>query len=316
MANFWKKLKKPILILAPMEDVTDHAFREIVCQLAKPDILFTEFTSAEALKYKTSERVYQKLKYSENQRPIVAQIWGGNPENLYDAAKLVREYGFDGVDINLGCPEKNVMKKPAGSGLIGNYDVVDKIIKAVKEGAGGLPVSVKTRMRYKNTTIDEWVGFLLKYDLAAITIHGRTPEQQSTGTADWNEVGRMVELRNKTAPGTLIIGNGDVKTYADAVDKYDRHKVDGIMIGRGIFHNPWIFAKEIKPKERSKEEYLQTLLGHMELFEKTWGRKKNFAILKKFFKIYVKDFDGASVIRDRLMKSKNSHEVREILSGL
>jgi nifR3 family TIM-barrel protein len=316
MDNFWAKLKKPFTVLAPMENVTDYVFREIVCDLAKPDVLFTEFTSAHGLASPGRDTVAQKLKFSPRQKPIVAQIWGSQPDNMGEAAKLVRELGFDGVDINLGCPDRNVMKKSAGAGLIGNYDIVEKMIASVKKGAKGIPVSVKTRMRHKEVTTEEWIGFLLKQDLAVLTVHGRTPEQQSLGAADWDEIGRIVEMRNRISPKTLIIGNGDVKSYAEVLDKHKKYKVDGVMIGRGIFSNPWVFEKELTSVERPRGEYVTILLSHLDLFEKTWGKRRNFAVLKKFFKMYVRSFDGANELRDKLMKTEESAEVREILKNL
>lgn len=316
MDNFWKKLERPFLILAPMENVTDHVFREIVCDLAKPDVMFTEFTSAHGLESPGREKVMLKFKYSPRQRPIVAQIWGSSPENMKLASRLVRKLGFDGVDINLGCPDRNVMKKSAGAGLIGNFEVVGKIIKAVKEGADGMPVSVKTRLRYKNVTTEQWMEFLLKQNVDALTIHGRTPEQQSTGNADWEAVGKIVEMKNVLSPDTVIIGNGDVRSYEQAVEKYDKHRVDGIMIGRGIFSNPWVFEKKLVYSEHPRDDYINILLKHLDLYEATWGKSKNFAILKKFFKMYVRSFDGATELRERLMKTKKSSEIREILAAL
>lgn len=316
MDNLWTKIDKPFTILAPMENVTDFVFREIVCDLGRPDIMFTEFTSSNGLESPGKDRVMKKLMYSKRQKPIVAQIWGSSPESMENAAKIVKKLGFDGVDINLGCPDRNVMKKSAGAGLIGNYDVVEKMIKAVKRGASGIPVSVKTRLRRKEITTKDWIGFLLKQDLSALTVHGRTPEQQSLGAADWDEIGRIVEMRNGISPKTLIVGNGDVKSYAEVLEKYDKYKIDGVMIGRGIFSNPWVFDKSSNPQIRPRKEYITILLRHLDLFEKTWGKKRNYAVLKKFFKMYVRSFDGANELRDQLMKTENSNEVKEILKNL
>lgn len=316
MDNFWTKIDKPFTILAPMENVTDFVFREIVCDLGRPDVMFTEFTSSNGLESPGKDRVMKKLMYSKRQKPIVAQIWGSSPESMENAAKIVKKLGFDGVDINLGCPDRNVMKKSAGAGLIGNYDVVEKMIKAVKRGASGIPVSVKTRLRRKEITAKDWIGFLLKQDLSALTVHGRTPEQQSLGAADWDEIGRIVEMRNGISPKTLIVGNGDVKSYVEVLEKYDKYKIDGVMIGRGIFSNPWVFDKSSNPQIRPRKEYITILLRHLDLFEKTWGKKRNYAVLKKFFKMYVRSFDGANELRDQLMKTENSNEVKEILKNL
>lgn len=316
MVNFWKTLEKPFLVLAPMEDVTDYVFREIVCGLAKPDVLFTEFTSADGLMFNSNERGFMKLKYSERQRPIVAQLWGSNPETMFKAAQIVEKYRFDGIDVNMGCPDRNVVKKHAGAGLIGDYERAIKVIEAVKKGAPSIPFSVKTRIRKKNVEMEDWIGFLLKQNLSALTVYGRTPEQLSKGDMDWDGIGRIVEMRNDLSPETIIVGNGDVKSYSEAIEKHEKYKVDGVMIGRGIFQNPWVFEKTRNPATRTRDEHLNVLRDHMNLFVETWGRKKNFSILKKFFKIYVKDFGGATEIRDRLMKSKNKPEVEQILAGL
>lgn len=313
MENFWTKLEKPFTVLAPMENVTDHVFREIVCDLAKPDVMFTEFTSAHGLASPGRDRLINKFKYSPRQKPIVAQIYGNEPEAMESAARLVSDLGFDGVDINLGCPDKNVMKKSAGAGLIGNFEVVGKAIKSVRSGAGKIPVSVKTRLRHKDVTTDEWIGFLLKQHLDALTVHGRTPEQQSLGQADWEEIGRIVKMKNQIAPSTIIIGNGDVKSYAEVIDKHEEYGVDGVMIGRGIFSNPWVFEKKLIQQERPREEYVKTLLKHLDLFEKTWGEKRNFAVIKKFVKMYIRNFDGVTELRDRLMKTETSAELRKLL---
>lgn len=316
MDNFWTKLKKPFTVLAPMENVTDYVFREIVCDLAKPNVIFTEFTSAHGLASPGRARVIEKFKYSKRQKPVVAQIYGNEPAYMESATRLVKDLGFDGVDINLGCPDRNVMKNSAGAGLIGNFDVVKKVIKAVKYGANKLPVSVKTRLRHKDVTTEEWIGFLLKQNLSALTVHGRTPEQQSLGLADWEEIGRIVEMKNQIAPATILIGNGDVKSYAEVVEKHKKYKVDGVMIGRGIFSNPWVFEKILTPEIRPRAEYVTILLRHLDLFKKTWGKKKNFAIIKKFVKMYIRNFDGATELRDKLMKTEKSTEIREILKNL
>lgn len=314
MNNFWKNLKKPFLVLAPMEDVTDYVFREIVCRLSKPDVIFTEFTSADGLMFNTNERGYMKLKYSERQRPIVAQIWGGNPETVLKSAQIIEKMGFDGIDINMGCPDRAVMKKHGGAGVIGDYERAAAVIAAMKKGAPSLPVSVKTRLGNEKTEMSEWISFLLKQNLSALTVYARKPEQLSKGPVFWEELGKIVDMRNNLSPETVLTGNGDVKSYSEAIEKHEKYKVDGVMIGRGIFHNPWVFDKN--QRIHTKEEYLKVLVDHMDLFEEIWGRKKNFAILKKFFKIYVKEFEGSTVIRDRLMRVKTSNEVREILSGL
>ncbi|MEK7526616.1 MAG: tRNA-dihydrouridine synthase [Patescibacteria group bacterium] len=314
MASFWKLLPKPFLVLAPMDDVTDVVFRQVVSETCTPHVFFTEFVSSDGLNSIGRERVMKKLKYTQNQKPIVAQIWGSNPENIYNAAKLISELGFDGVDINMGCPVKDVVKKGSGAGTIGNYDLAKKIIAAAKKGAKGISVSVKTRLGINNVISHEWIPFLLEQKLDALTLHARTAKQLSKGQADWSEIGKAVILRDKICPETMIIGNGDIKDYKTVMQMYDTYHVDGVMIGRGVFSNPWVFEKTQNPTVHTKKEYIDMLVRHMDLFDETWGETKNFAILKKFFKMYINNFKGASLLRQQLMECKNSFEVKQIFN--
>jgi nifR3 family TIM-barrel protein len=315
MSNFWANLPQPFTVLAPMENVTDFVFREIVaCLLPKPNVFFTEFTSADGLNSKGREETIEKLKFSEAQRPIVAQIWGTNADNLYKAAQLVSELGFDGVDINMGCPVPAVMKHGAGAAFIKNPKLAKECIEAVKSGSHGLPVSVKTRIGYQEIITEDWISFLLEQKIDALTVHGRTAKQMSKGEANWKEIGKVVLMRNEIAPNTIIIGNGDVKDYPDAVEKHHQFHMDGAMIGRGIFTNPWTFDKTTH--EHSKEEYLDILVKHMDLYDKVWGDTHHFDVLKKFFKMYVREFDGANELRQKLMECKNSTEAKKLLKDL
>jgi tRNA-dihydrouridine synthase len=206
MKSFWQKLPKPILALAPMEDVTDTVFRRIVALCARPTVFFTEFTSVDGLFSRGREEVIRRLDYTEHERPIIAQIWGNTPELFYKAAKLIAEMKFDGVDINAGCPEKNVTARGGGACLIQDPPLMKKIIAATKEG--GLPVSVKTRLGYKKIS-DDWIQFLLEQDLDALIIHGRTAAELSKVPARWDEIAKAVKLRNDMGKNTVIIGNGD-----------------------------------------------------------------------------------------------------------
>lgn len=314
MPNFWTKLVKPFTVLAPMDDVTDYAFRELVANhLPRPDVFFTEFTNAEGLVSSGRERVLRKFLYSEFQRPIVAQIWGVVPKNMTKAAEMVAEMGFDGVDINMGCPDKKVVKKGAGAGCICDLKKTKEIINSVKFGAREMPVSVKTRLGFNKIQTEEWVGFLLSCSIDALTIHGRIATQMSEGEANWEEIGKAVKIRDQVAPHTIIIGNGDIKSYAQALEMYKKYKVDGVMIGRGIFHNPWVFEKTENEILRDKKEYFDLFRKHIDIFDRTWGKTKNFATLKKFCKMYIKGFDGASELRERLMDAKCSEELLSFL---
>lgn len=313
MANLWTNLDKPFLVLAPMENVTDHVFREIVAtNLPKPDIFFTEFTSVDGLFSKGAKETQEKLKFSENQRPIVAQIWGVDPELFYRSAKLVKELGFDGIDINMGCPDRAVCKKGAGAALSTNKELAKELIQSIKEGAQGLAISVKTRLGLEY--IEEgWIEHLLDQELDALTIHGRTAVQASTGEVDWNEIAKAVEYKDKNCPQTLIVGNGDIKSYADALARKQKYGVDGVMIGRGIFTNPWVFSKSSTPEEHDKQEYISLLIKHVELYKEIWGNSHSFEVLKKFFKMYVREFEGANELRQRLMDCHSAEQVRSVL---
>ncbi|HUC94684.1 MAG TPA: tRNA-dihydrouridine synthase [Candidatus Saccharimonadales bacterium] len=313
MINFWQKLDKPFTVMAPMDDVSDNVFRQIILSTGRPDVFFTEFANADGMVHGANGIPLRKLDFTPGQHPIVAQIWGTDPINMEKAAKIVKKLGFDGIDINMGCPVRDVVKKGAGAGLIGSYSLSEKIIRAVKEGSGGLPVSVKTRLGKNENIAKDWASFLLKQGISALTVHGRIAKQMSKGEANWVEIGKIVEIKNEIAPETLIIGNGDVKSYREVLDKHKKFGVDGVMIGRGVFADPWVFGKDLK--KHTKKEYLTLLLKHAELFEKTWGEKKNFAVMKKFFKMYIKDFAGANQMRIKLMNTENFTEVRDVIKG-
>lgn len=313
MDNFWLKLPKPFTVLAPMDDVTDNVFRQVVLEAGRPDVLFTEFTSADGLVFNSHGIPLRKLTFTKEQHPIVAQIWGNEAERMGKAAKIVKDLGFDGIDINMGCPVREVVKHGAGAGLIGNYENSEKIIKFVKKAVGKLPVSVKTRLGVNINIAEDWCTFLLKQNISALTVHGRTAKQMSKVPADWDEIGKIVKIRNKVSPKTPIIGNGDVKSFKEVLELSEKYEVDGVMIGRGIFTNPWVFDKNSKPVTHTKNDYMKLLLRHMDLFDKTWGDTKNFAIIKKFFKMYINNFKGASKLRQKLMDAKSFEEIKTFL---
>lgn len=311
MKNFWKDLEKPFTLLAPMDDVTDVVMREIVAENFRPDVFFTEFVSADAICSEGWDKQIRKFEYTKKQRPMIAQIWGINPENFYKTAKILKNLGFDGIDINMGCPDYTIIKKGACSALIKNHKLAKEIVDIVKKV--GLPVSVKTRLGFEDIQTEQWIGFLLSLNLQALTIHVRTVREMSKVPAHWDEIGKIVEMRNKMKRETVIIGNGDVKSYEEVLDKYDKYKVDGVMIGRGIFHNLFVFKKSLKGKQKSLEQMLNLLLTHARLFTKTWGNTKNFAILRKFFKVYISGFTGANELRIRLMETTSLEETEEVI---
>ncbi len=314
MINFWQKLSVPFTIMAPMDDVTDSVFRKVMLKAGRPDVFFTEFTNIDGLVHGGNGIPLRKLKFSFKEHPIVAQLWGTNLENMEKSAKMVVKLGFDGIDINMGCPVKDVIKKGAGSALIGNFDLAGNLIEAVKKGAKGLPVSVKTRLGRNINIAEEWTEFLLKKDIAALTVHGRLAKDMSKGLASWEEIGKVVERKNKIAPNTLIIGNGDINSYQEVLEKNEKYGVDGVMIGRGVFANPWVFKKENQLP--TKQDLLKLLTYHIDIYKETWEERKNFASLKKFFKMYVKGYDGASELRMKLMKTKSLKEIKTIVESL
>jgi len=317
--NFWQKLNKPVLVLAPMADVTDAPFRHIINKYGKPDVFFTEFTSADGLCHPTGrEKLMRELYFTLEQKPIVAQLFSSNPDKMREACKLVASLGFDGIDINMGCPDKTIEKQGCGSAMIKNPKLAKEIIIAAKEGAGTLPVSVKTRVGYNKVELEEWTKALLGAEPAAITFHWRTRKEMSKVPAQWDLARIPVEMAKGT--GTLIFGNGDVADVADAKMKAEKYGLDGIMLGRAIYGNPWLFS-EYTP---TVEEKLKVLVEHTELFEKMFrlgptndelfkGHTKSFAIMKKHFKAYVEGFSGAQDLRSKLMETESASEVRQIV---
>uniref|UniRef100_UPI00321744C1 tRNA dihydrouridine synthase n=1 Tax=uncultured Draconibacterium sp. TaxID=1573823 RepID=UPI00321744C1 len=319
MSNFWQEFKGPAFSLAPMEDVTDTVFREVVMGMATPgklNVVFTEFTSVEGMNHPVGrERVSERLIVNESERELlkklglklVAQIWGRNPEIYASIAKYITEnYDFDGLDINMGCPVKKVFKIGACSALIGEPNLAKEIILSTKE-ATHLPVSVKTRTGIKEHQTEEWISELLSVEPAAIILHGRTQRMQSEGDASWEEIRKAIQLRNQLKPHIPFHGNGDVYSYERGLKRIEESGVDGIMIGRGIFQNPWFFNPS--KTEISKEERIEKLIQHTRLFEQTWGGIKNFNILKRFYKIYLNSFAGAAKLRADLMEVKDYNEV-------
>ena len=306
--SIWKALPKPIYILAPMEDVTDTVFRQVLLSTGRPHLFFTEFTNVDGMMSAGHDQVIKRLKFLPKEKPLIAQIWGVNPENFYKSAKEIAEMGYDGIDLNMGCPQKDVTSHGACSALIKNKPLATEIIQATQEGSGDLPVSVKTRIGFSTIQTEEWISFLLTHNLPVLTVHGRTAKEMSKVPCHWDEIGKAVQIRNEIAPETLLIGNGDVGSIAEAQEKVKEYGVDGVMIGRGVFHNPWLFNPQINQEDKTLKDRLQLLYDHVSLFETTWGKNKNYPILKKYFKIYLSGFDGASDIRTRFMETNTPEE--------
>ncbi|MCX8008987.1 MAG: tRNA-dihydrouridine synthase, partial [Patescibacteria group bacterium] len=262
------------------------------------------------------EIVSQRLLFTDDERPLIAQIWGKDPQHFYQAAQKLVTMGFDGIDINMGCPEKSIIQHGCCAALIENRPLASEIIRATQEGAGNLPVSVKTRIGIDAIVTEDWISFLLSHDLAALTVHGRTVRELSQVPAHWDEIGKAVKIRDAMKKSTAIIGNGDIISKEDAKQKYEEYGVDGIMIGRGIFKNPFVFGKAETWLTMSMRSRLNLLQKHLNLFHDVWGNKKNFAVMKKYIKIYVADLPQASEIREKLMTYQNYEEMYQMIANL
>lgn len=310
--NFWRELPRPFFVLAPMEDVTDVVFRHVVSEAGRPDVFFTEFTNTESFCHPEGiHSVRGRLTFTEDEQPMVAHIWGDKPEHFREMSIGMAEMGFKGIDLNMGCPVANVATKGKGSGLIQRPETAAEIIQAAK--AGGLPVSVKTRLGYSE--IDEWRDWLkhvFEQDIANLSIHLRTRREMSKVDAHWELIGEIKKLRDEIAPDTLLTINGDIPDRKTGLELAEKYGIDGVMIGRGIFHNPYAFEKE--PREHTSEELLELLRLHLDLFDKySKNESRLFKPLRRFFKIYVRGIRGASELRHQLMSTNTTDEARKLL---
>lgn len=310
------------MVLAPMADVTDPAFRRIIAKYGKPDVTWTEFVSADGLFMGGYDALVKDLAFTEEERPVVAQFFGSNLENMKKAGELAVELGFDGVDINMGCPDKSIEKQGAGAAHIKNPEHAQKVILAVMEGAKkdgkSLPVSVKTRIGYNKNELETWLPAILETNPAVVTIHARTRKEMSLVPARWEHVKKAVEIRDSFVDSkgkkseTLIFGNGDALDLEDAKKKAEESGADGVMLGRAIFGNPWRFNRKIKVEDISIQEKLKVMVEHTKLFEELLPHK-SFAIMKKHYKAYVNGWEGAKELRMKLMDAKDSTEVATIV---
>lgn len=310
------ELPKPFFVLAPMDDVTDTVFRGIVAECAKPDLFFTEFVNVDGLQSPGRQKLMHKLWLSKKEGPVIAQLWGLKPENFYKTAKELKEMRFAGVDLNMGCPVKTVVKNGACAALINNKSLAGEIIAAVQEGAGDdFPVSVKTRVGF--TTVDmSWIEFLLSKKLNMLSIHGRTARQLSSVPADWALIGEVRKLRDVLCPSTLIVGNGDVLNRAHGLELAKKYKLDGVMIGRGIFHDPFAFAEHSLWAGWSRAQKLELFKRHIQLHMAVYKkRERRFETLRKFCKVYVNGFEGAAELRAKFMETENAAEALVLLSS-
>ena len=310
--NFWNDLPRPFFILAPMEDVTDVVFRHVIKEAAEPDVYFTEFTNAESYNHPVGRiSVRGRLTFTEDEQPIVAHIWGDKPEHFEKMSIDMAAAGFKGIDINMGCPVANVARNGRGSGLINRPEVAAELIQAAK--AGGIPVSVKTRLGYVD--VDEWYDWLkhvLEQDIANLSIHLRTRAEMSKFDAHWELIPEIKKLRDEIAPNTLLTINGDIPNRQVGLELVEKYGVDGVMIGRGVFTNP--FAFELEAKDHSPKELLDLFRLHLDLFDEHQSMDdKPFKPLRRFFKIYIRGIKGAAELRHQLMDTNSTDEVRAML---
>lgn len=317
MHSFWNTLKKPFFVLAPMADVTDAAYRKLIAEYGAPDVTWTEFVSADGLYYTREKKgmkdeenpLMRDLQFTEGERPIVAQLFSSNPETMAYAAKLCKELGFDGVDINMGCPDRSIEKQGCGAAMIKDPSRAKEVILAARES--GLPVSVKTRIGYNQVEIDTWLPHLLEMNLPVLTVHLRTRKEMSKVEAHWELMPQVVALRDSIAPDTLIVGNGDVMSLADARAKIDASGADGAMLGRAIFGNPWLFtrreAQDIAPHEKLDA------LGKLADYFQELTPPKSFHLLKKHVKAFVSGWDNAAELRGSLMDAPDHESFKQIL---
>ena len=337
------KEKRPIFVLAPLANVTDAAFRKIISHYSRmgeidggPDVLWTEFVSADGLCSPGREVLQRDLVFSKGEHPIVAQLFTSHPEKMRDAAVLCAKLGFDGIDINMGCPDRSIEKQCAGAAMIKDPETARKIIESAREGAGVLPVSVKTRIGYNKNEIDTWIRFLLGLRLPVLTVHLRTRKEMSEVDAHWDLMPNIIRLRDEVQSEipvnqrTIILGNGDARDLNDARTKISTNgyvskdgtmiTADGVMFGRAIFGNPWLFDQKRNDGKKSEKnntptirERLNACLEHTELFQKLLGDIKSFAIMKKHYKAYVSGWDGAKELRIKLMETENVAQVKAII---
>ncbi len=324
-----------------MANVTDSAFRAMFAKYGKPDVTWTEFVSADGLcSPKGKVMLMRDLAFTTKERPIVAQLFTGHPEAMKKAAQMVAKLGFDGIDINMGCPDRSVEKQGGGAAMIKDPKNAIAVLEAARKGwievkkqkaksksesqKEQVPITIKTRIGY-NSIDWKWLRLLLEQNLPVLTIHLRTRKEMSDVPAHWELMTEIVKLRDEVAPQTLIIGNGDVRSLTDGNEKIKKYGCDGVMIGRGIFGKPWFFAGKEKEEGRKKqeektpEERLKIMLEHAKLFAKTFngkkkGSHKNFAVMKKHFKAYVSGWDGAKELRVKLMEVETIKDVEKIVN--
>jgi tRNA-dihydrouridine synthase len=326
--NFLEELPKPFFVLAPMDDVTDTVFRQIVDSCAPADLYFTEFVNVDGLQSQGRSKLLKKLRFTKTETKLIAQLWGKEPVNFKKTAEQIadgtfaRELGlpegvsFVGIDLNMGCPAKSEVQNNTCSALIKleNRELTRAIIDSTKEGLNGhLPLSVKTRIGFNEVDLS-WIDFLLAQKLDMLTIHGRTRKEMSKAPAHWDVIAEARKMRDKASDKTLIVGNGDVKSRQEGLELAQKHKLDGIMIGRGIFEDPFVFSENSPWPDYSKEQKIELYRKHVELFKETWkDNERKIETLNKFCKVYINGFDGAKEMREKLMTVGSITELLTLL---
>ena len=323
--DFWqdkRAVSKGIHVLAPMADVTDNPFRRILSEIGAPDVYWNEFVAADGLSHPDARpKLERLLTYEKEQRPIVAQIFSGDPDNCRTAGAICAEKGFDAVDINMGCPARNIIRQVSGSELskAEHRQRVADILKATQEGVWSvdrnIPVSIKTRLGFNFIDI-EWLKFLFGLDLPLLTLHLRTRKEMSKVPAHWELMTKIRAMRDQLSPQTVLIGNGDVQSVTDGQKLIAEHGIDGIMYGRALFSNPWLFRPDLDPNGIDVSQRIELALRHTRYFmeENTVDDRlvKNFNLMKKFFKVYIQGFDGAKELRTRMMGAKDYQQLEDI----
>lgn len=310
MNNIWQIIKKPITGLAPMDGVTDEPMRQVQCLVAKPDVMYTEFISVEGFQ-RNRNAFSRKLFFKENERPIVTQVFGYTPEAFYKTVLEVSKLGFDGIDINMGCPAKGVLKKGGGGALIGDCQLAEKIIeeslKAIKDSGKDIPLSVKTRIGKNEIITKDWISFLCRFPIAEITIHGRLLKEGNNGPVNWEEIQKAAEIARPK--GIICLGNGGVKFYQEAREKAEKYGLDGVLIGQAACGNPWVFSENILP---TQDLILKTIIQHAELVSEFYD-ERGFVSILKHFSWYPKEFKNCKKLKIELLKTRNLREVQQII---
>lgn len=313
--SIWQELPKPFLILAPMEGVTDLAFRQVIAKAGRPNLFYTEFTNVSSYaSEKGRHNALERLTITNSDKPIIAQIWGKNPDHFSEIARDLESLGFCGIDLNFGCPDKHVNKAGGGAAMIKTPELAVECYRKVC-AATKLPVSIKTRLGF--SFVDEyktWLPTLLAEHPAALTVHLRTRKEMSKVDAHYELIPEILKMRDEISPETKLIINGDIRDRVAALRLHAEYpEIDGFMIGRGIFTNPYCFTEHTG----TREELMELLTLHLDLYEKQMSlHGLPYEPLKHYYKIYINNFPGASDVRAKLMETHSVAEAREVLSRL